>query len=104
MGLNFSVLPKEESVYDGINRASGMLPFCWFDAEKCAEGIKALEQYHKEYNEKFKIYCDNPCKDWASHGADAFRYVSMVYKKGGPGSKMTAEEAEEIWARHRKPY
>ena len=104
LGLDFSVLKKEESVYDGINRTLGMLPHCYFDAEKCSEGIKALENYHKEYNEKFKVYAEHPCKDWSSHGADALRYVSMIWKKGGPSKKMTAEEAEEIWDRHRRPY
>lgn len=88
LGIHFERLPQEESVLDGIQRVLGILPFCWFDADKCIVGIEALEQYHKEYNEKFKVYATKPTQDWSAHPADAFRYLSMFWQ-GGIGEGMS---------------
>jgi phage terminase large subunit len=33
------------SVLDGINAARTLFPQCWFDAEKCADGLQALRHY-----------------------------------------------------------
>jgi len=43
-------------------------------------GIEALRQYRQEWNEKARVFRDNPEHDWASHGADAFRYLAMAWK------------------------
>jgi hypothetical protein len=102
LGLNFEVLPQEENIYDGINRVLSMLLYCWFDSEKCMQGIDAVEGYHKEYNEKYKVYADKPCHDWASHGADGLRYVSMVWKRGA-GAGLTKERIRQMREKHRRP-
>lgn len=35
-------------VQDGIQAARKVLPRCWFDEEKCYEGLEALRQYQRE--------------------------------------------------------
>lgn len=50
---------------------------CWFDAKKRAKGIEALRQYQREYDDKLKTFKARPRHDWASHGADAFRYLTI---------------------------
>jgi len=65
------------SVDDGINAARITLPRCWFDAEKCRHGLEALRQYRREFDEKLKVFKQRPLHDWASHGADAFRYLAV---------------------------
>jgi hypothetical protein len=48
------------------------MPKCWFDAEKCARGIDALELYRAEYDDKLQALRPRPLHDWTSHAADAF--------------------------------
>ena len=73
-------------VDDGINAARLILPKCWFDQEKCAYGIRALEEYHKEWDDKMREYKNHPFHDWSSHAADAFRYFAVTYQPQGPES------------------
>jgi phage terminase large subunit len=63
-------------VDDGIGAVRNMLPRCWFDAEKCAQGIEALKQYRCEYDEEKKVFSPRPLHDWTSDYADAFRYLA----------------------------
>lgn len=65
---------------DGINAARTIFPQCWFDAEKCADGIQALRHYRYELNEKLGKLSQEPLHDWASHPADAFRYAGVTLK------------------------
>ena len=76
LGIPVSVVPKW-SVEDGINAARRILPRCWFDAEKCADGIKALRQYRREWDDVRKVFYERPLHDWASHPADAFRMLAI---------------------------
>jgi phage terminase large subunit len=67
------------SLQDGIQAARLALTRCWFD-HKCEDGIECLRQYQREYDEDKKVFRDKPRHDWTSHGADAFRYLSIVWK------------------------
>lgn len=70
------VLPRQ-APEDGINAVRMMLPRCFFDADKCARGISALQNYRRQWNEALRTYSDRPLHDWASHGADAFRALAL---------------------------
>jgi phage terminase large subunit len=74
------VLVPKHSVDDGINAAKLTLRIAKFNATKCATGLEALRQYRQEWNEKARVFRPNPEHDWASHGADAFRYLAMAWK------------------------
>jgi len=76
LGIRVRVLPRQP-VEDGINAARVLLPSCWFDAEKCKQGIEALRQYRRNYDEKRRDFMPTPLHDWTSHAADAFRYLAM---------------------------
>jgi hypothetical protein len=79
IGLAFRVTPGL-SVADGINAARMLLPRCWFDEEKCADGLESLRQYRKGWHEKHQQFTDEPVHNWASHGADAFRGLAVRHK------------------------
>lgn len=64
-------------VDDGINAARLLLSRCWFDKVKTQAGLQALKNYRREFDQKRKTFRDSPLHDWASHGADAFRYLAM---------------------------
>jgi hypothetical protein len=68
------------SLQDGIQASRMALQRAWFDT-KCQEGIECLRQYQREYDEDKKVFRDKPRHDWTSHGADAWRYLSIAYRE-----------------------
>jgi phage terminase large subunit len=77
-GLGVDVIVvRKLNVEDGINAVRKILPRCWFDRDKCAEGIKALRQYRRDWDDVRKVFQERPLHDWASHPADAFRYLAV---------------------------
>ncbi len=75
-GLDCQVLPRL-SVDDGIQAARRILPKCWFNVPAVKQGLDCLRNYRREYDEKRSVFYDRPLHDWSSHGADAFRYLSV---------------------------
>src|SRR3546814_10434079 len=79
-GLNPRVV-EGMSVLDGVNAARRTLPRVVFH-ERCEEqGIAALEQYQREWDDDNKVFRQNPLHNWASHLADAFRYLSLAWRE-----------------------
>jgi hypothetical protein len=68
-------------VQQGIDSARLVLPTC-FISEDASAGLEALRSYRRQYNELIKAYRDTPLHDWASNGADAFRYLALVAQRG----------------------
>ena len=54
-----------------------ILATCEFDEERCKDGIRGLENYRREWDDKQKVWKNNPLHDWASNPADAFRYFGV---------------------------
>jgi len=67
------------SIQDGIQATRLALTRTWFD-NRCEEGIECLRQYQREWDDDKKVFRDRPKHDWTSHSADAFRYLSIVWK------------------------
>jgi phage terminase large subunit len=65
------------SVADGVNAVRTILPRCWFDEEKTSEGLEAMAQYRREWDDKKKTFNDRPLHDWTSDPADAFRMLAL---------------------------
>lgn len=62
---------------DAINAVRLVLPMCYFNEERCKEGIHALKNYQREWDAKKKVFKDKPKHDWASHSADSFSTFAM---------------------------
>jgi len=73
------VLPRM-SLADGINAVRTIFPKCWFDGDKCADGLQALRHYKWIPDGTQGAQHREPFHDWASHPADAFRYFAMGIK------------------------
>ena len=67
-------------IQDGIQAARMTLPVCWFDEERCFDGLEALKQYQREWDEDKKSFRERPRHDWTSHPADAFRMLSVAWR------------------------
>jgi len=76
MGLKPMLVPAS-SIADGINAVRRVLPLCVFNPV-CEEGINALEQYRREWDDEKKTFRALAVHDWTSHYADAFRYLAMA--------------------------
>ncbi|NCQ34266.1 terminase [bacterium] len=87
LGLDFEVCP-EHAIADRIEAVRNILPRCRFDAERCEEGIKALDSYQKEWDEVRATYRTKPLHNWASHGADAFGVGVMAGNISGGVRKI----------------
>lgn len=79
LGINFTTCPNI-GVADGIQAVRTVLPKCYFDSEKCADGLESLWAYQREWDEKANMFKDRPLHDWSSHDADAFRYLAVGFK------------------------
>lgn len=81
---NEFVVPRIALKSTGIDLMRAALPVDnWFDRVECAEGIKCLDGYQYEWNEKQGIWSRTPMPNWASHGADAWMQYAQGYRDTG---------------------
>ncbi len=80
----------------GIDAVKIFLPRLRFNKETTSRGWDALLNYRREYNEKLRVWLNTPLHDWASHGADAMRYMSIAWPEnfyGGASFNFTVKRA-----------
>jgi len=113
LGINNLAIVPSLTVQDGIQAVRMALPRCWFDAEKCADGIEALRQYQREYDEDKRAFRQTPKHDWTSHPADAMRMLAISWREEprdkppdpskvlivGPENEVTMND---MWAIHKQ--
>jgi phage terminase large subunit len=73
-------LVPDQKLMDGINAARKTIPFARFDQKKTAKGLECLREYKTEWDEKGRVFKKTPAHTWASHGADAWRYLSIAWR------------------------
>ena len=93
------VVERIKSLDEGIELSRQAMASCYFDKTQCEEGIKALENYRYEWDDKNEIYKPKPVHNWASHGADAFRQFAQGYRYR-PDS--TAEDSNPMSRAYRR--
>lgn len=91
----------------GIQAARLCLPRCYFDAEKTGDGVEALKQYQREWDDDKKAFREQPRHDWTSHPSDAFRMMAVAWRRNekpepppeapralmvGPGNRATLND------------
>ena len=96
-GRRVRVMPQLK-VEKGIQAARTIFGKCFFDSEKCQDGIQALRHYRYEFDEKLKGLRKEPVHDQYSHAADAFRTSAEMIRepekkkepeKRRPGSRLS---------------
>lgn len=65
---------QREFIDDSIYRVNGNFYKCWFNAGMTHEGRMALREYSPKINKDGTV-TNKIDHNWASHGADAFRYL-----------------------------
>jgi hypothetical protein len=102
LGINSIRVVPNLDLQDGIQAVRAILPRCWFDAGRCKQGLEALRQYQREWDEDRKVFKPKPLHNWASHPSDGFRYLAVSYTEDNPAVKPTgvfrAPTLNEAWA------
>lgn len=103
LGLNFetreikgklgSATPKK-SIIDGIEAVRVAFSRMAIDQTKCAKLIKALESYHREWDDEKKKYSDTMVHDWSSDYC--FTGDTLVLTRHGMRQIMLIEENDEV--------
>jgi hypothetical protein len=87
LGRDRVLITPEMSILDGINAARWLFEQPVVFHERCDvpgrlehSGLEALREYRFEWDEESQAYSRTPLHNWASHTADAFRYLSVVVR------------------------
>lgn len=99
LGLTVEVVPRIDQKVNAIQAARDILNNCYFDEENCEEGIKHLDHYRKEWDDKLGTYKnDKPLHDSHSHGADSFQQFATGYKiQKDYKDADIVPEVENVW-------
>lgn len=79
-GWHFQVVPKV-NFEDGIEAVRYMFPRIRINKLLCQLLIRVLREYQREYDDAKARFDLKPLDNWAVHGADAFRYLGVQYKR-----------------------
>ena len=68
------------SVQDGIQAVRKTLPSVYFNTsnDDVRVGLNALRTYQREWDDKRRVFKENPKHDWSSNPADAFRMLALA--------------------------
>lgn len=95
-------LQPAAKLMDGINAGRRTIPIARFDAQRCTKGLDCLREYKAEWDQDSRVFKKTPAHNWASHGADAWRGLSLSWREPIPkeealpirgATEMTIEEA-----------
>jgi len=71
---------NEDELLAAIEETRQFLTTAWVDEEHCSDGIIALENYRKAWNEKLGCFQSRPLHDDNSHYADSLRTGAVGFK------------------------
>lgn len=66
---------------DSIQAAMMFMHRCRFDKENCASGLRRLENYRPQWDDKIDMAKDKPRHDKSSHAADALQTLAQFHDK-----------------------
>lgn len=71
------VLERIHVISAGIEATRSIFPMCWFDEERCADGLQAIRRYKYDVDPTTGGYSKNPLHDENSDAADSFRQIGQ---------------------------
>lgn len=93
-GYEVTVVPNQGkgAAKARIEAGRRMFPAIWFNEAKTQPGMDALGWYHEKKDEARNIGL-GPDHDWASHGADSFGMMCVVYEEPMMVKKASAPQS-----------
>lgn len=96
-GLKVDLLKKSANELADIELTRSMLPRCFFDQSKTVAGMRAIENFRREWNEALKCFKERPLHDWSSDATKSFIYsMNAIDSMSGMSRGMTVEEWKRI--------
>jgi hypothetical protein len=92
------LVPRVKEKKHGVAAVRRILSSCWIDQGQCDQGIKHLDNYKKEWNEKLGCWREKPVHDAASDGTDAFMQFAQHYDVGDAESSHAEDDFHDEWA------
>lgn len=71
LGIKFIVCPRVRQKADAIEPTRRFINMCWFDVERTQQGVKCLDNYTKQWNDRLSTWRDEPLDNWAADAADS---------------------------------
>ncbi len=102
LGINFTVVGRDSAnkqigLIDGIDAVRGAFPRLWIDEDRTKPLLECLDNYCYEWDDRLVRWSDKPRHNFASHGADALRYLVLGIDKI-VGSNTVGDEAKALRA------
>jgi hypothetical protein len=73
------VVARTADLTAGIQELRDDFSSYWIDEAHCADGLKHLGLYRKEWNDRLGCWRDTPRQDGHQHAADALRQKAQGY-------------------------
>ncbi len=89
LGYQLDVIPKISKIRDDIDMVRRKFQDVYIDSQRCEKGVYCLQAYRPSYDERKRTFSDEPMRDYAAHGASAFRYFLRAIENG----LVTGEES-----------
>lgn len=89
------VLDRIHVISAGIEATRSIFPLCWFDEEKCADGLQALRRYKYDVDATTNGYSKNPLHDENSDAADSFRQIAQSLNAHKPKTVIKMVEVSK---------
>lgn len=93
---------ENHGLLDGINLVRSTLSKMWFDGKKCKDGLNALQNYCKKWNNNLGGFTSEPVHNEHSHACDAMRYLCAGLDKVKSSTQACDNEIKAInayWGR-----
>jgi|SRR5882672_410572 len=74
------VVPRIPSEQEGIDATRDVMESCFFDDEKCAQGVRCLENVRYRWDDKNQEFQPHLLRNWAKHGGDSFMQWGHGYR------------------------
>ncbi len=101
-GIRTRIAPNVDK-QAGIQALRTLLPRVYFNQPTTKKLVDCLRNYQREFDDERKVFKKDPLHNWASHGADAGRYMALTYAEDNPSAVNFQEfrppSLEEVWER-----
>jgi len=81
MGIMFRTVERPKTKSEGHQAVRKIFPMLWIDDHRAELGLSCLSEYQYEWDDKKKVFKDNPLHNWASHGADALQTLALGWRE-----------------------
>ncbi len=90
------MIPRMAKKAIGIEAVRGIFPYCYFDEEKCSDGLQALRRFKYDVDAHTGQYSKEPLHDENSDAADAFAQLALSLREDKPKPQVKSVEVSRF--------